>query len=91
MVVVKKKGLFVEDALLVFRSGQKSGNYYSSIHSEDFCKWLDQELLPKLESLSIIILDNSKYHKVETDKKPNTASPRSYIVNWLSQHGVDVN
>ena len=30
-------------------------------------------------------------NNVEIDKKLNTASLRSYIVNWLSQHGVDFN
>ena len=39
----------------------------------------------------MIIMENAKYHNVEIDKKPNTASPRSYIVNWLSQDGVDFN
>jgi len=34
---------------------------------------------------------NAKYHNVEIDKRPNTSSPSSYIVNWLSQHGVDFN
>ena len=36
-------------------------------------------------------MDNAKYHNMEIDKKLNTASPGSYIVNWLSQHGVDYN
>ena len=49
MVVVKKEGLFGEDAILSFKSGQKSGDYHSSINSENFCKWLDAELLPTLE------------------------------------------
>jgi hypothetical protein len=34
---------------------------------------------------------NAKYHNVEIDQKPNTASACSYIVNWLSQHGVHFN
>ena len=29
---------FVEDALLIFKSGQKSGDYHSSMNSENFCK-----------------------------------------------------
>ena len=58
---------------------------------EKFCKWIDTKLRPKLESPIMIIMENAKYHNVEIDKKPNTASPHSCIVNWLSQHGVDFN
>ena len=61
------------------------------MNSKNVCKWLDAELLPKLESPSVIIMSNAKYHNVEIDKKPNTACLHSNIVNWLSQDGVDFN
>ena len=70
----------VEDAFLIFKSGKKKW-LLSQLNEFQifFCKWLDAELLPKLESLIIIIMDNAKFHNVEIDKKLNTASPCSYI------------
>ena len=47
---------------------------------------MDAELLPTLESpsTSIVIKDNAQHHNVEFDKKPNTASPRSYTRSFHS-------
>ena len=61
------------------------------MNSENYCKWLKNEVLPKLESPTVIVMDNAKYHSVEIDKKPNSTSTRSYIMDWLTQHGVPYN
>lgn len=82
---------FVDGALLIFKSGQKTGDYHSSMNSENYCKWLKNEILPKLESPSVIVMDNAKYHNVEIDKKPTSTSTRSCIVDWLTRHGVTYN
>ena len=48
--------------------------------SETFRKGLEEEMLLKLESPSIIVMDES-VNRLETQY--------SYTVNWLSQHGVN--
>ncbi|KAJ4437573.1 hypothetical protein ANN_17718 [Periplaneta americana] len=50
---------------------------------------MENELLPKLESPSVIVMDNAKYHNVEIDKRPTTATPRHKIVEWLRKHEID--
>ncbi|KAJ4440513.1 hypothetical protein ANN_08654 [Periplaneta americana] len=80
---------FVEGALLVFKSGQKHGDYHTSMNAENYCRWMENELLPKLESHRIIVMDNAKYHNVEIDKRPTTATPRHKIVEWLRKHEID--
>ena len=35
----------------------KSNDYHRSMKSEKFYKWLEEEILPKLESQSIIVMD----------------------------------
>ena len=82
---------FIEGALLIFKSGLKSGDYHSSMNSENYCKWLKMEVLPMLESPSVIVMDNAKYHNVELDKKPNTTTTRFDIRDWLTRHGVSYN
>ena len=80
---------FIEDAVLIFKSGLKSGDYHSSMNSQNYFKWLKMEVSPKLEMPSVIVMDNAKYH-VELDKKLNTTT-RSYIRDWLTRHGVSYN
>ena len=46
-----------------------SGDNHCSVISKNFCKWLDAEMLPKLEYPSTIIMDNAKYHNVEIETK----------------------
>ena len=58
---------------------------------DNFQEWLEEKFLPKLESPSIIVMDNPEYQKVEFDKKPNTAFPCFYIVYGMSKHVLNFN
>ena len=71
---------FVPDALLISKSRQKSGDYHSSMNSENYWKWLEYELLPRLESPNIIVMDNAKYHNAEIDKKNLTLHLPAHIL-----------
>ena len=37
--------------------------FESSINSEIFCSWVEQDLLPKLPCKSVVIMDNASFHK----------------------------
>lgn len=56
---------FVKDAGIVFSSGTNSGDYHGSMNGELFEKWLLEQLLPRLEEPSVIVLDNAPYHSVQ--------------------------
>ena len=51
--------------------------------SEKFCKWLEKEKLPKLESPNIIVMDKKMDHKLEINKKTS-----NYIL-WNGCHGIE--
>lgn len=40
---------FVENALLVFKSNSKSGDYHNDMNNVNFKKWLNEKLLPNLK------------------------------------------
>ncbi|KAJ4437591.1 hypothetical protein ANN_17736 [Periplaneta americana] len=49
---------------------------------------MENQLLSKLKSPTIILMDNATYHNVEIDKRPATAIPRHKIVEWLRKHEI---
>ena len=51
--------------------------------------WVTNQLLPNLEILSLILLDNAKYHKSEPVGTPNAAKLRKFeVLTWLKIYGI---
>lgn len=78
---------FVNNAGLVFKAGQSSGDYHGQMNRENFTKWLDEKLLPNIPPNSVIVLDNAPYHSVVDDKVPTKSSLKKDIVEWLTKKG----
>lgn len=55
---------FIDNALLIFQSGTKSGDYHSEMNYVNFSIWLQEKLLPNIPPNSVIVLDNASYHNV---------------------------
>ena len=53
---------WIDGVELVFTSKKSTGDYYVKMNSENFEEWFQDTLLPKLESNSIIEMDNASYH-----------------------------
>lgn len=80
---------FVENALLVFKSNTKSGDYHDEMNSKNFKKWLIEKLLPNLKEPSIIVMDNAPYHRFCVNKVPSTNSLKKEIQLWLTQNKLE--
>lgn len=80
---------FVEGASLLFKSGSNKGDYHGQMNSEVFEKWLRDELLPKLEEPSIIILDNASYHSRLFQRAPTSSSKKEDMKAWLRENNVN--
>ncbi|GBP58671.1 hypothetical protein EVAR_97074_1 [Eumeta japonica] len=63
---------FVKNALTVFKSNTKSGDYHDDMNSANFKKWVIEKLVPNLIEPSIIVMDNAPYHRVCVNKVPNS-------------------
>ena len=57
---------------LVFRSKTNSTDYHNEMNSKHYMEWMTQQLLPRLEEPTVIILDNTSHHNKQKDKPPTT-------------------
>lgn len=58
------------------------------MNKENFLKWFRNQLLPKLEEPSIIIMDNATYHSSLIEKLPNSNWKKAELQNWLQERKV---
>ena len=58
------------------------------MNAENFEKWLQNDLLPKLEEPSIIVLDNASYHSRLEEKRPTTAWKKVDLQLWLQKNCI---
>lgn len=52
---------FVQNHLLIFKSGLKTGNYHDEINHINYTKWLNEKLIPNLLKNSVIVVDNASH------------------------------
>ncbi|GFG28565.1 hypothetical protein Cfor_11695 [Coptotermes formosanus] len=62
---------FIPSDLLMFRAGSKSGHFHDMNHAN--CKkWLQEKLIPNLESKSVTVVDSASYHNVQVSRHPTS-------------------
>ena len=76
----------MEGGSLIFES-KKSGDYHKEMTGEVFKTWF-LGVLPKLESNSVIIMDNAPYHSVKLDRVPVQSWLRKDIISWLEAKDI---
>lgn len=79
---------FIPNALLIFKSGTKSGDYHSEMNSENYEKWLREKLIPNLPEHSLVVVDNAPYHSVRVNPAPNSNSKKCDMMRWLTEKGI---
>ena len=79
---------WVEGADLVFRSKTNSTDYHDEMNSKHYMEWMTQQLLPRFEEPTVIILDNASYHNKQKDKPPTSTDKKDDIKTWLDQHHI---
>ncbi|XP_050306286.1 uncharacterized protein LOC126743300 [Anthonomus grandis grandis] len=73
-------------SVLDFASKSKLMDYHGEMHSENFTKRVENQLIPNLEEPSLTVMDNSPYHSVELEKQPSCSWKRGEIVEWLEKN-----
>lgn len=81
---------FVKNAMLIFKSGAKSGDYHDDMNFDNFYKWLSEKLIPNLQPNSVIVLDNAPYHNKVLNPAPTSSSTKEIMIEWLVQKGIPV-
>ena len=59
---------FVDNALLMFKSGRKTGDYHHEMDAENFEKWSSEKLIPNLPPRTVVVVDNASYHNVQLNR-----------------------
>lgn len=53
------------------RTSDKTGDYHGQMINAGFENWVWQKLLPNLQNVSVIIMDNVPHHSVQVNKQPS--------------------
>ncbi|KAJ8736946.1 hypothetical protein PYW07_000217 [Mythimna separata] len=81
--------LDLDDALTIFKSDARTGDYHGDMSGPTFYKWVDEKLKDKLLPNSVVVMDNASYHSVQVEKKPTISSLKSEMQNWLLRHNIE--
>lgn len=79
---------FIPNALLLFKSGTKSGDYHDEMNGKNYEKWLIEKLIPNLPEKSVIVTDNAPYHNVQLNPAPTSNSKKAEMIDWLTQKNM---
>jgi hypothetical protein len=66
-----------------------SSDYHDEMNGDNFREWFES-IIPRLESNSVIVMDNAPYHSVKSEKIPTSQSKKEEILTWLSSKGVQL-
>lgn len=77
---------FVPNSSLVYASKSNVGDYHGEMPAGNFNKWLQEQLQPNLEELSIIVMDNAPYHSKLIEKIPTTSWNKTEIKEFLKEN-----
>ncbi|XP_072930356.1 uncharacterized protein [Epargyreus clarus] len=80
---------FVENALLVFKSNTKSGDYHDEMNNDNFKRWTIKKLLPNLHKHTLIVMDNAPYHSICVNKCPNSNHTKAVMQLWLRERNIE--
>jgi len=51
-------------------------------------KWSGEKLIPNLESISVIVIDNASYHNVQLNRHSTSNVRKGDVLFWLDKHGI---
>lgn len=79
---------FVPNALLIYKSHIKIGDFPDDINYENYKTWIKTKLIPNLPPRSILIINNAPYHNQVNNPMPNSNSQKAVMVNWLQNNQI---
>jgi hypothetical protein len=74
----------IPNALLMFKSGDKSGDYHHEMNFDNCERWLKTKLIPNLLPNSVLAMDNAACHNVQLNPAPTSSSQKNAMTCCLS-------
>jgi transposase len=84
-----RKG-FIPGALLMYQSTDKTGDYHNAMNSENYEKWVRNQLIPNLAPHSVLVVDNAAYHNKYVERPPNSNATKQKMIDWLTKHNIPI-
>ena len=83
----REEGL-IDRCDLVFLYKAKDGDYHQEMNGPTFLNWLENQLMPALESPSVFVLDNAIYYNMKTEETvvPNFNQRKAVLQDYFSKH-----
>ncbi|KAJ8728903.1 hypothetical protein PYW07_006599 [Mythimna separata] len=88
MVHAGSEAGFVPNALLMFKSGNKTGDYHDDMNFVNYEKWLQTQLIPNLSPNSVVVIDNAPYHNKLLNPAPSSNAKKAMMESWLVEKGI---
>lgn len=88
MVHAGSEAGFVPNALLLFKSGSKTGDYHDDMNFTNYEKWLRTQLIPNLSPNSVVVIDNAPYHNKLLNPAPTSNDKKAKMESWLVEKGI---
>lgn len=79
---------FVPNTLLMFKSGNKTGDYHDDMNFSNYEKWLRTKLIPNLNPNSVVVIDNAPYHNKILNPAPTSNDKKAKMESWLAEKGI---
>ena len=73
---------------LLFQSKKAKGDYHDQMTGAHFEEWFHNNLLPSLQSNSLIIIYNAPYHNLKQEPVPTMSSMKQQMQDWLTAKGI---
>uniref|UniRef100_A0A0A9WFW1 Tc1-like transposase DDE domain-containing protein n=1 Tax=Lygus hesperus TaxID=30085 RepID=A0A0A9WFW1_LYGHE len=91
MVNIGSEKGYLPNAQYVFRTefstGDKHGQTIKEWNHDNFCKWIEEKVIPNLPESSVIVMDDAPYHKKLINRPPSYYATKAVMVGWLASRG----
>ncbi|KAJ8728093.1 hypothetical protein PYW08_016478 [Mythimna loreyi] len=90
LVVVHAGGVdgYVPNALYMFKSHENNHEDLHYMNSEDYIKWMTNQLIPNLKPNSIVVVENPFYHNLLQNPAPKPNARKQEMLDWLDYRNI---
>jgi hypothetical protein len=79
---------FAPNALLIFKSNSRTGDYHDETNNENYIRWLNKKLISNMPPSSVIVLEKAPYHNVQDSPPPTSNSTKKSMHEWLTERNI---
>jgi hypothetical protein len=72
----------------VYKAGKATGDWHGQIGSDNFEKWVNEEVIANLETPSVNVMDSEPNHGNQFDKLQTNTSLKEDTLEYLRRCGV---